>query len=72
MKLLFILGDCVMAALCIVGTGAVLGIIAIHMYQANENFQEIFQKFLKGFRIPKKIGKIFEKKFPKKNPLKKI
>ena len=38
MKLLFILGGCAMAALCIAGTGAVLGIIAVHMYQANENF----------------------------------
>ena len=38
MKLLFILGGCAMAALCIVGAGAVLGIIAVHMHQASENF----------------------------------
>lgn len=38
MKLLFILGGCAMAALCIAGTGTILGIIAIHMYQENENF----------------------------------
>ena len=51
----------------------ILGGCAIHMHQANENFQEIFQKFLKGFRILKKNWENFrEKKFPEKNSPKKI
>ena len=38
MKFIFILGGCAMAALCIAGVGAILGIIAVHMHQASENF----------------------------------
>ena len=38
MKALLILGGCAMAVLCGACLGAVVGIIAVHMHQASENF----------------------------------